>query len=181
MLRTATLIFGAGFLASTSKELDPNTWILVASALFLLCLGLFLLEFFIPSLGLIMVLATLCSAGSIWSAFQAGTVPGWVFVMLNVTGIPSIVVVGFKVMKRSSMVLRDEITGTIIDDDQAAALEALIGQRGPALSMLRPTGTARIADRTLSVQTRGEFIEKGEAVEVTAVESNLIYVKAARD
>ena len=175
------LVFGAGFLANTSNGLDPNTWILVASVLFLVCLGLFLLEFFIPSLGLIMAVATLCSAGSIWSAFQSGTVAGWVFVTLNILGIPSIVVVGFKLMKRSPIVLRDEITSTIIGDDQAAALEALIGQRGPALSMLRPTGTARIADRTLSVQSRGEFIEKGETVEVTAVESNLIYVKAARD
>ena len=175
------LVFGVGFLAGTSTELSPNAWILVASVLLLVCLGLFLLEFFIPSLGLIMALATLCSAGSIWSAFQAGPVAGWVFVTLSVTGIPSIVVVGFKLMKHSSMVVNREVTSTIIDDDQAAALEALIGQRGPALSILRPTGTARIADRTLSVQSRGEFIEKGDAVEVTAVESNLIYVKAARD
>ena len=56
MSQTATLVFGAGLFAVTSNELSPNTWILVASALLLVCLGLFLLEFFIPSLGLIMIL-----------------------------------------------------------------------------------------------------------------------------
>jgi membrane-bound serine protease (ClpP class) len=49
-------------------------------------------------------------------------------------------------------------------------------KRGYALTVLRPAGTAMIEGNRLDVVTAGDFIEKGEAVRVVAVEGVRIVV-----
>lgn len=52
------------------------------------------------------------------------------------------------------------------------------GMQGIALSILRPSGKARINDKEYSVIADGSFIDKECAIEVTKVKGNNIYVKA---
>ena len=57
--------------------------------------------------------------------------------------------------------------------------EASIGMRGKALTPLRPAGKARIDGRRVNVETEGEFVEKGEEIEVLRrVEGRLVVQKA---
>jgi len=51
------------------------------------------------------------------------------------------------------------------------------GNTGEAISELRPSGTARIAGRRVSVQTQGEFLEAGVPVEVVEVRGSRIVVR----
>lgn len=53
----------------------------------------------------------------------------------------------------------------------------LCGRKGVAVSHLRPAGIARIQKKRVDVVTRGEMIEKGEAVVVINVQGNRIIVK----
>lgn len=53
-----------------------------------------------------------------------------------------------------------------------AQCEEAIGQRGVALSMLRPAGRGRFGDKTLSVVTHAEFIEKGTPIKIVQVDGN---------
>ena len=55
-----------------------------------------------------------------------------------------------------------------------------VGHRGIAGTVLRPAGTADFEGVKLDVVTEGDFIEKGQAVEVIRVEGRRIVVKAAR-
>ncbi len=56
-------------------------------------------------------------------------------------------------------------------------LEEFVGKRGVALTVLRPSGTALVAGKRLSVVTRGEFIDRGATVEVINVEGSRIVVR----
>ena len=56
---------------------------------------------------------------------------------------------------------------------------ALIGARGTAASALRPSGTAIVEGRRVSVQTSGQFIAAGAAIEVVSAEGSRVVVKEA--
>jgi membrane-bound ClpP family serine protease len=169
-------------MAAEASAEETSGALLLGAALFLwaVCMGLFLLEFFIPSLGLISVAGALAGLGSVLAAFAYGEVMGWVFLAMNVGGIPAVVTIGFKVLKRSPLIARDEMKAQDVDESSGARLRELIGQHGKATSMLRPAGSARILGRTWSVQTDGEWIENGTQIEVTRVEGNRIYVRTRR-
>lgn len=181
---TLVLLFQA---APPAQQADTKLLLLFASVLLLFGIGLFLLEFFIPSFGLISVLALACAAGSIWAAFRVDELTGselyltgWTFVLLNVALIPTVVVVGFKLMRSSPLVVRSVIDGISISDERARELQALTGQQGSATTPLRPSGTARLGGAFVSVQTNGEFVESGTLVEVVDVEGNRVYVKPVK-
>lgn len=53
----------------------------------------------------------------------------------------------------------------------------LVGKEGRSLSMLRPSGTARIDGRRMSVVTGGEFVDSGVEIVVTRVEGNSVFVR----
>lgn len=55
-------------------------------------------------------------------------------------------------------------------DDTVAERPSLTGATGVALSPLRPGGIARINNQRVDVVTSGEYIQPGEAIEVTADE-----------
>lgn len=57
----------------------------------------------------------------------------------------------------------------------------LVGQRGSAVTPLRPAGTAMIEGRRWDVVTDGSFIAAGQPVQVIAVEGVRIVVTAAAD
>ena len=55
--------------------------------------------------------------------------------------------------------------------------QALVGARGTAVSALRPSGTVVVEGRRVSVQTNGEFIAAGAAIEVVSAEGSRVVVQ----
>lgn len=55
--------------------------------------------------------------------------------------------------------------------------EALVGKRGTALTGLRPSGTAEIADRRIDVVTEGVFVDAGATVEVVFTRGARVVVR----
>lgn len=60
----------------------------------------------------------------------------------------------------------------------AASTSDLLGQRGTALTALRPAGTAIVGERRLDVVTRGAFIEQGQGVRVVEAHGSRVVVEA---
>lgn len=56
--------------------------------------------------------------------------------------------------------------------------ESLVGRRGTAYTILRPSGRIEIGNELYDAYTRGEYIEKGESVEVISQEGSSLKVKA---
>jgi membrane-bound serine protease (ClpP class) len=56
------------------------------------------------------------------------------------------------------------------------AAQSLQGERGVAVTDLRPAGTARIGDQLYDVTTESEYVTSGSAVRVVKVRGNRIVV-----
>ncbi|ADU52257.1 protein of unknown function DUF107 [Thermaerobacter marianensis DSM 12885] len=56
---------------------------------------------------------------------------------------------------------------------------ALVGQRGRALTPLRPAGAAAVGGRRVDVVTEGEYLPAGTAIEIIRVEGRRVVVRAA--
>ena len=76
---------------------------------------------------------------------------------------------------------------SILLNDQAKArdLEELkkeyVGQKGVAVTPLRPVGTGRFGEKQFEVVARGEFIAKDTPLEIIAVDGIQMIVKAAEE
>ena len=156
------------------------------------------IEIFVPAAGLIglggggMIVAGVV-LGYVYHDPMTGTIV--LFTALIVT--PTALVLGLKVFPKTPMgrrlILGDRGTNaprrtnessndrepTLVSSITlpAAALEK--GDEGEALSVLRPSGTARFGKLKLSVVTSGEYIERGAQVRVVRVEGNRVVVRKA--
>ena len=82
-------------------------WILFAILLFIICAVLLVAEIFIPSFGLLTILAISCAIGSGMIFFSYGTTVGWVGVGLGFVIIPIIWVVTYKLFPQTNSLFAD--------------------------------------------------------------------------
>ena len=153
-------------------------------ATMLLLLGLFLLglEFFIPSFGMILAIATIALIVSFWSACKAwwGVNPAffWTYVVVLITGIPGSLVSAVAIMQKTSLgnrlILRPPPP---IEKPDNNPLDDLIGQRGTASTLLTPGGMVTIRSERFHAESLGMFIEPQTPVMVVATRSNRIVVR----
>jgi membrane-bound serine protease (ClpP class) len=66
------------------------------------------------------------------------------------------------------------LEGTHVASESSMGIS--VGVKGTVVKILRPTGSARFADRVYDVITEGEYIEKGEPVIITEIQGNRIVV-----
>ena len=148
--------------------------------LFILCAMLLVLEIFIPSLGLLTVLALICLAGGIALFFQISTAVGWVGVWIAVVLIPAVWIIVYKLFPKTKigqiLVLRkcnDALPG-IPDQDK---LNALVGQAGVVLTPLRPVGVCTFNGKKVVCVSEADFLNKDTNVKVIHVEGNKVTVR----
>jgi membrane-bound serine protease (ClpP class) len=61
-----------------------------------------------------------------------------------------------------------------------SAPSVVVGDVGQAVSTLRPVGTAIFGTRRVEVISEGEFLKKGETVEVVRVEAQKVVVRSCQ-
>ncbi|MBC8379188.1 MAG: hypothetical protein H8E62_08440 [Planctomycetes bacterium] len=148
--------------------------------LFILCAMLLVLEIFIPSLGLITVLALVCLAGGIALFFQVSTAVGWVGVWTAVVVIPVVWVIVYKLLPKTKIgqilelkKVGDALPG-IPDQDK---LNALVGQTGVVLTPLRPVGVCKFEGKKVVCVSEAGFLDRDVNVKVIDVEGNKVTVR----
>ncbi|HUW56209.1 MAG TPA: NfeD family protein [Planctomycetota bacterium] len=57
---------------------------------------------------------------------------------------------------------------------------SMVGERGVALSALRPSGTALFGQKRAAVVTEGDFLPKGSEVEIVSVSGSRVVVRGTR-
>jgi len=145
----------------------------------------FFMEAFVPSGGIITVVGLACVIAAIAVAFnRSGTQTGVIFLGISILLVPASLIAAFMLLPRTPLGKRLTLrsaqhpeTGYVAQDLRE---EQLVGETGVAISMLRPSGEARIGDRRYDVVTQGEMIEKGTPVEVREVSGNRIVVRQVR-
>ncbi len=165
---------------------DQLTW---GTALLAFAVVLVAVEIFMPSMGLIALVASLCAIGGIVAFWMEGTAWGVSALLFTLVGGAFAIIFAFKIMPYTPMgrglILTDEAEG---DDDVAAEklreeaerreLErALIGAEGVAKTDLHPVGSVTIDGSTIEVLAIGGAVESGERVRVAAIEGNVVKVR----
>lgn len=151
-------------------------------SLILLVLGLcfFVAELFHPGFGCFGVLGLISFALDILISSRT-LAQGMLFTALAALIVLLFLIIGARLISSGRMpkklVLKESNGGT----EGFYAMEdyaALMGKRGTAVTVLRPSGIALIDGERADVVTRGEFIEKDAPLRVVQVEGGRIVVAA---
>lgn len=140
-----------------------------------------LAEALLPSGGILAVIAAGLLGYSIYTVFSAISFEaGMMIVLADIIILPIVALFGMKMLARSPLSLHSSLRKSegVVSYDEA--LTDLAGKEGVSLTNLRPSGAARVDGKRIDVVTRGDYIEKGETVEVLKVEGSRVVVGKKR-
>lgn len=134
-------------------------------------------EIFIPSLGLLSVIALGLVSYSLYLVYtDISSTAFFIFLGADIVLLPVLVMLGVKVLAVSPLALKKELSADDGVVSQAPDLTAHLNKTGTSLTALRPSGTAIIDGVRLDVVTDGEYIEADIPVQVTGVTGNQVIV-----
>jgi membrane-bound serine protease (ClpP class) len=160
-----------------SSILDPVAWSIL---LMLAGCVLVVLEVFIPSGGIISVLAAAAFIASILIAFNESAATGFAFTTAAVIAVPTALVLAFKYWPKTPM--GKAFLGELPTEEEVApedSRRALIGRVGVARSKMLPSGAVEIDGQMIDAVSQGQAIEPGSYVTVVEVRANRVIVRPA--
>jgi membrane-bound ClpP family serine protease len=155
-------------------------------AILLLLLGIVLVmaEAFIPSGGILGVLAAIVLVSSLIFAFKESDGVGFAFLGIVVVCVPTVVILGLKVFPKTPIgrrVILEPFVESPEDRGKAGVSDQdfsqLLGKLGKTATPLRPSGIIEINDQRYSAVAEGELIDKNVDIIVIKVEGNSIVVE----
>ena len=155
-------------------------WLIVAVILYLLCAAALIAEVFVPSAGLLSLIALVCLAGGLYIFFHYSAVAGWIGVLLAVIMIPTVLILAYKIFPETkfgkTVILSptERRHGDGVPDSEA--LQQLSDQAGVSITPLRPVGTCDFNGRRVQCVAESGFIEKGKSVSVVVVDGMRVVV-----
>ncbi len=175
------LFFGGHMLTKIGAE-----W---AFLLFILGVGLIALEVFvIPGFGVAGILGITLMLGSVFfvfdKAYEFRTAVMWLSISVILTS--GLAILAAFVLPETQLFQRLALS-TVMDTEMGyhssspEDFQGYLGKSGVALTPLRPSGTARIADKRVDVVTVGDFIAQDSNVKVVEVEGSKVFVEAVED
>lgn len=136
-----------------------------------------LAEVFIPSMGVLSVAAFGLVSYSLYLAWVTISPSAfWVFIGADLLVLPLVLLIGFKLLGKSSLSLHTELSSKAGVTSQAPDLISYLNKQGETITPLRPAGMAHIEGVRLDVVTNGDFIEANVPVQVTGVRGNQVIV-----
>ncbi len=180
-------------LAQAATAEPESAYFLWGAILCGIALALLLLEFIVPSGGLIAILCGVCAVGSVVAFFMYSTLAGAIATITYVVATPILLVFLFKMWLHSpiarKMILGGEDQTATMDAEEAtmaseqarlkrlAELKQLIGAEGVAETDLRPVGTVRINGQRVDAMAEAGVVDINTPVIVTDVYDNQIKVR----
>ena len=158
----------------------------IAWAILLLLIGcvLVVLEVFIPSGGIISILAGVAFITSIlvafWEGPTTGPTTGLVFVGITIFAVPTLVILAFKYWPKTRM--GKAFLGELPRENEVVPEDprrALLGRVGVARSKMLPSGAVEIDGQMVDAVSQGQAIEPGAYVVVVEVRANRVVVRSA--
>lgn len=190
------LLLGVAFL-STALFLNPKFFYVGASIvsfgiyfgipnvdvsvflMFLLGIGLLIVEFYVPDFGVIGIVGFLAMTIAIY--LKTGDFTELVYLVLASVAVAFIVIVYFLKSGKELNISPAFILNEAMTSDRGYSSEKdygfLLNANGTVVSDLRPVGRAKIGEETYEVISTAEMISTGEAIIVTRVQGAKVYVK----
>jgi len=156
-------------------------WMVFAVFLYFACAGLIVAEVFVPSGGLISVLALGCLAWGVVIFFNYGPNYGFAGIIVALIMIPTVLIGAYKVFPKTKFgravtlepPKRDR-GDAIPDNDELAGL---LGKKGVVISPLRPVGMCDFDGRRVECIADVGYVEKGVEIKVIKVEGSQLTVR----
>jgi membrane-bound ClpP family serine protease len=160
-------------------------WLVFAVFLYFACAALIVAEVFVPSGGVISILALACLVGGITIFFQHSPAAGWVGIAVAVVMIPSVLITTYKVLPKTrfgqsvTLAPPQRRQGEAVPDMDE--LEKLLGATGMVLTPLRPVGMCDFSGRRIECVAESGYVGKGMKVKVIGVQSTQLTVRMIED
>ncbi|MCL2623358.1 MAG: NfeD family protein [Planctomycetaceae bacterium] len=160
--------------------MDNWVW---AILLLIAAVGIGFLELFIPSGGVLAVVAVLALLGSLVFAFMQGMVFGLVLLLAVVVGLPFLIWYMLAIWQSTPIGRR-----ILLDPAEDPALQpneilerhkALLGKTGTAISLMMPSGMIEIDGERFDAVSAGMPIDAGKSVVVVNVDGINLTVRPA--
>ena len=158
--------------------------ILGALVLLVVALGFAAAELFVPSHGVLTVCAAAAAIASIVLAFMASPGLGMIFALVIAVATPAVIYMAIRIYPTTGVgkrVILANPTAEVAADafsEESAKLAGLVGQRGVAVTMLRPAGSIEIGGQRIDALSEAEVIDAGAEVEVLRVCGLKVFVKS---
>lgn len=138
-------------------------------------------EIFIPSLGILTLIALSLFIYSLYIVYtDLSTTVGVIFTIIDITMIPLILVMGMKILASSPLALKKELSKEAGVASQKKDFEKYVNMKGTAVTDLRPAGIVEIDSNRLDVVTDADYIQAGTPVIVTGATGNRILVEETK-
>ncbi len=149
------------------------SWILVLIVLLVGLASLFAEFFLFPGLTVSGIFGVACMVAGIYLAYAAfGTTTGHlVFLVVLVAG-SAVFYKGVQRLSKPDLAVSEAIEGRVGIRESLVEL----GDRGQAVSDLRPGGTALLGEVRMEVFSQGPFLDAGTAIEVVRLTDQRVYV-----
>lgn len=161
--------------------MDYFTWALILLAFGLFCL---VLEFFVPSSGMLGVLCALSLIGSIVLGFMSGTTTGAAMLLGVLICVPAFLFAAVHLWPNTSlgkMILNEppaHADEVLPETHSYRGLRELVGKRGTAKSLMLPGGIVQIEGKNYDAISEGTPIEAGQRVLVVQISTQRLVVRA---
>lgn len=156
-------------------------WVVFALFLYVLCAALLVFEIFIPSLGLLTVLAVSAFAWATHVFFQMGTTAGWSGLGAAAVVIPVFWILTYKLFPQTAvgraMILKSSPRDIGDALPEKEILMPLMGKTGTAISPLRPVGVCQIDGLRVVCSAEVGFIARKTPVQVVGVQGHTVTVR----
>lgn len=155
-------------------------WLMIAVILLAVGLAVVVLELFVPSGGILAIVAAAAIVGSVIAALMhENRAVGMTFAVAEVIGVVVGLALIVKWWPNSSIGRR--IAPELPREDEVLpdnrSLKQLVGKVGYAKSMMLPSGAVVVEGRTVNAVSEGMAIDAGEAVKVVEVRGNRVVVR----
>ncbi|RMG38306.1 MAG: hypothetical protein D6725_07415 [Planctomycetota bacterium] len=164
---------------------------LLAVALLAITLGLIIAEVFIPSGGVISLVAIACLVAAVYFAWKAWWRPEayiyfWLFVLAALVLIPGMIAGLLYVLPRTRsgrelFVAPPEPEEVRPFVEEEMRLKSMVGRRVRTISRLSPGGLVDVDGERVHCETPGVLVGPGEIVEVIGVRGNRLLVMPPMD
>lgn len=144
------------------------------------------LEVFIPSLGLIPLMACGLLLASLWKAFQVSVYTGLIYLLVDLALMPIVIMLAASIWPHTPIARffmlkppgRDENLPGLDTEQYQYDLQALVGHVGRALTDLKPGGTVEVANQPIDALTDEGFIKADTVIKVIGTRQSQLLVRS---
>lgn len=157
----------------------------IALLLYIVALVLAILDIFVPSGGMLVILASAAAVGAVLFGFRSSTTLGMAMLTVVAASIPVVAILTVKLWPHTPIgrrvILQLPTDGVAKHSSKQTALENWVGFVFLADAPLLPAGQIKVGHRHLNAIAEHGIIEVGQAVKVIAVRERNLIVRATRE